>query len=195
MSKKDTEFKRNICFSFFEDYRLTAKEIEEDFGKAAVADFYNAIIDYALYEQEPILKGAVKYVWPTIKTTIDKSIEKRSCGFGKTDVDKTNAVLKYLEEHPNASQREVSKATNISLGKVNSVFKTLSNTNPNTITNTNTNTITNTTLEREREHPQKSSEDEKSYIKSEFFSVQDDREREREHLSHSDQSNQIEPTK
>ena len=60
-------------FIFFNDYRETAKEIEEEYGKEAVADYYNAIIDYALYGNEPKLdKGLLKYVWCITKEKIDK---------------------------------------------------------------------------------------------------------------------------
>ena len=165
------EFDRKVCFSFFEDYRKTAKEIENDFGKEDVLDYYNAIIDYALYEIEPEIKGVLKYTWYTTKTTIDKSIERRSKGFGKEDTEKTDKVLEYVKDNPNATQREISEATGVSLGKVNNVLKevnkecnsttdanTYTNTIPttNTLSDTNTYTvscsITNTTSEREHEH-------------------------------------------
>ena len=64
-------------FKFSEDYRLTAKEIEKDYGKEVVADFYNSIIDYALYETEPILNGPIKYAWPTLKVVIDRSMARK----------------------------------------------------------------------------------------------------------------------
>jgi len=156
MKKKEKEFERNVCFTFFEDYRLTAKELEEDFDKDIVADYYNAIIDYALYGVEPEPKGAIKYIWHTTKTTIDKSIERRANGFGREDKEKTEKVLKYKAEHPEATQKEISEKTGVSVGKVNKVFKDLkdnsSNTDSNTNTNSNSNSSSNTTNEREREH-------------------------------------------
>lgn len=193
----ENEFKRNICFSFFEDYRLVAKEIENDFGKEPVADYYNAIIDYALYEKEPNLTGVIKYVWPTTKTTIDKSIERRAIGFGKSNEDKTNAILMYLEQHPDATQREIARETGISLGKVNSVLKnTRIDSNSNSCSNSITNT--NTSDEREREHPQNSFEAKNYRVDNEFsdcsstFTNERSFEHKNEHLN---QSNQIEPTK
>ena len=195
------EFKRNICFSFFEDYRLAAKEIENDFGKEPVADYYNAIIDYALYGKEPNLTGVIKYVWPTTKTTIDKSIERRAVGFGKSNEDKTNAILMYLEQHPGASQREIAKETGISLGKVNSVLKNIhTDSDSNTCSNTCSNSITNTntSYEREREHPQNNVEAENYSTNNEFFECSSafTNERSYEHKNeHPNQSSQIEPTK
>lgn len=155
MNKK--EFNRNICFTFFEDYRKTAKEIEEDFGKEAVADFYNAIIDYALYEIEPELKGVLKYTWHTIKTTIDKNVEKRSSGF-RENTEQTEKILKYKEENPKATQREIAEATGVSLGKVNKVLKASSITSSITNTITNTSSSSNTIREHEHEHEEKKEE-------------------------------------
>ncbi len=157
MSNK--EFNRNVCFTFFEDYRKTAKEIEEDFGKEAVADFYNAIIDYALYEIEPELKGVLKYTWHTIKTTIDKNVEKRSSGF-RENTEQTEKILKYKEENPKATQREIAEATGVSLGKVNKVLKASSITSSitNTITNTSSSSSSNTIREHEHEHEEKKEE-------------------------------------
>lgn len=170
MSNK--EFNRSVCFTFFEDYRKTAIEIENDFGKEAVCDYYNAIIDYALYEIEPELKGVLKYTWHTTKTTIDSSVNRRASGF-REDTEATEKILEYKRQNPNATQREIADATNTSVGKVNKALKSLnntpnpdtntdtssssdSNTYPNSITNTSSNT--NTIREREREHAHASPE-------------------------------------
>lgn len=159
------EFDRSICFMFFEDYRKTAKEIEEDFGKEAVADYYNAIIDYALYENEPELKGAVKYVWHTTKTTIDKSIERRSNGFRREDTEKTNRILEYKKENPEATQREIAEATGTSPGKVNKVLKSSSDSNTDSSSFTDSYSNTYTTREREREHDMKTKKEDNSSSK------------------------------
>lgn len=149
--KSNKEFKRNVCFSFFEDYRLTAKELEKDFDKSVVADYYNAIIDYALYGIEPELQGALKYVWHTTKTTIDKSIERREKGFRRENIEQTEAILKYKTENPDATQREIGLATRTSVGKVNKVLKECSSSSF-TGSNTNSNTTSITSSEREHEH-------------------------------------------
>lgn len=65
--KNNTNFIRNKCCMFFGTWVETAQTIEEDFGKAAKADFYDAILAYSLYETEPELTGPLKYVWPSIK--------------------------------------------------------------------------------------------------------------------------------
>lgn len=153
---KEKNFKRNICFTFFEDYRLSAKEIEADFGKEVVADYYNAIIDYALYGNEPELKGVLKYTWHTTKSTIDRSIERRANGFSRENTVQTDVVKKYKEEHPNATQREISKATGVSTGKVNKVLKNI-NGSSNSNTNSDTNSYSNSSSEREHEQSSYSS--------------------------------------
>lgn len=158
MNKSNKVFERNVCFTFFEDYRLTAKELEDDFGKEIVADYYNAIIDYALYEQEPELKGTIKYVWHTTKTTIDKSVERRSNAFGKADVETTKKILQYKENHPEATQRKIAEAVGCSPGKVNKVLKDYSS-NTYSNSNTDTNSSSNTCNEREREHVSLSSDE------------------------------------
>lgn len=142
------EFDRSVCFTFFEDYRITSQSIQEDFGKEAVADYYNAIIDYALYAIEPEVKGAIKYVWPTTKTTIDTSINRRSQGFAKENIEQTKAIIKYREDHPDATQREIATACSCSIGKVNKTLRdNLSdNSIPNSIPNTDSNTSSNTTV-------------------------------------------------
>lgn len=150
MSKN--EFNRSICFTFFEDYRKTAQELENDFGKEIVADYYNAIIDYALYGTEPELKGAIKYVWHTTKSSIDKSIQRRASGFSNSreNTEQTEKVIKYKEENPNATQREIADATGISVGKVNKVLKGSSFSNTDSITNSTS--TSNSISEREHEH-------------------------------------------
>ena len=156
MTKK--EFNRSVCFTFFEDYRKTAKEIEEDFGKETVADYYNAVIDYALYSIEPELKGVLKYVWHTTKSTIDKSIERRSSGF-REDTDLSEKILKYIEENPKATEREIAKAVKCSTGKVNKVKQkylyptstdSTSTSSSNTSTDSTSTSSSNTIREREQ---------------------------------------------
>ena len=156
--KSKKEFRRNVCFSFFEDYRLTAKELEKDFDKSMVADYYNAIIDYALYEEEPKLSGALKYIWYTTKTTIDKSVERRSNGFSRENVEQTDAVLKFKEENPGATQREISEATNVSVGKVNKVLqrKSYSDSISDSYTDSDSSTSSLSFTCSEREHEQDS---------------------------------------
>lgn len=120
-SKK--EFDRSMCFTFFEDYFLTAKEIEADLGCKEALEYYNAIISYALYGDNPELKGAIKYIWPTTKSNIDRSIDSRKRSFNGEDIEMTEKVLKYKKSHQEASQREIAEACGCSLHKVNNVLK------------------------------------------------------------------------
>lgn len=164
-AKIEKEFDRKVCFTFFEDYRKTAKEIEDEYGKDEVALYYNAIIDYALYGIEPEMKGVIRFVWHTTKSTIDKSIERRSNGFVREDTDKTEKVLEYKKQNPNATQREIAEATGISVGKVNKVLKNNLISNTDTNTDTITKSFANTTSEREYEHVSQKCSDDKREIK------------------------------
>lgn len=155
MSKTNPkEFDRSICFTFFEDFRKTASKLERDLGKEIVADYYNAIADYSLYGVMPELTGILEYIWPTTQTTIDKSIENRARGFLRGNTEQTETILAYKQEHPDASQNEIAKATGISKGKVNKVIKaqTVSDTIPYTDTTTNSVTTSNTIRDRDRDH-------------------------------------------
>lgn len=156
--QENKEFNRKICFTFFEDYRKTAKEIEGDYGKEGIADYYNAIIDYALYEIEPELKGVIKYIWHTTKTTIDKSIDRRARGFSREDTEMTEKIQKYKRENPSATQREIAEATGSSIGKVNKTLKNTSDTNADSSAFSNTTSITNACIEHEHEQTFKTEE-------------------------------------
>ena len=79
MSSK--EFDRSICFTFFNSYKKTAEVIEEQFGAKAALDYYNAIIDYALYGIEPELDDCLVYAFHRTKVSIDSSIKKRNESF------------------------------------------------------------------------------------------------------------------
>ena len=139
------EFDRSVAFTFYKEWKEDADIIEEDYGYEGKVKFYDAIIDYALYEIDPEMKPPVKYFWNTIKEKIDASQEHRSRGFSKTDTETSKKILDYKQEHPEASQREIADAIGCSLGKVNKTLKNDSNIN-NTNTDTTTNTTTSTTM-------------------------------------------------
>lgn len=162
----EKEFDRSICFSFFGDYRDTAKMIEEQAGTQDALAYYNAIADYALYDIEPQYDSvALKLVWPTTKTTLDASIRRRKRGFAREDTDQTKRILEERAKDPDATQRELAERAKASIGKVNKVLSrqvaedgddapgsssadtdTAADTNPDSITGSNTGN------EREREH-------------------------------------------
>lgn len=139
MAKSNKEFERDLCFTFYGSYRETAREIEADFGLEVVAKFYNAIMDYALYEKEPELEGVLKYVWHTTKTTIDASVQRRSRGFNGEDVEMTERIMKYMEENPDATERQIAEDCGCSKGKVGKVKKQLATNNSNNNLNNNSN--------------------------------------------------------
>lgn len=118
-------FRRDMCCMVFEDHRITASELEKECGKEAALDYYNAILDYSLYDIEPNLTGAVKFLWPVTKTGLDRSIENRSRGFRQEDTELTEKILQHKKDNPCASQRDIAKAVGCSVGKVN---KSLNNT-------------------------------------------------------------------
>ena len=64
-----------------------------------------------------------------LKNTIDANQERRAQGFNRENTDQTDAILKYVELHPDATQREIANATNCSIGKVNKVLSNNSNDN------------------------------------------------------------------
>lgn len=144
-------FDRSVCFSFFGDYKQTADEIEKEYGMEAALAYYKALSSYALYDEEPELTGVVKILWPTTRTTIDSSIKRRRSGFGE-DTAKTEEILQYKKDNPEASQRNVAEAVGCSPGKVNKVLK---NTDLDTGTfsgaYSNSNPPSNAIRERERE--------------------------------------------
>ena len=141
--KNDKGFDRSIAFTFYAEWAQDADTIEEDYGLEGKAKFYDAIVNYALFEITPEMKPPIKYFWNTIQEKIDASQNHRARGFTRENTEQTEAILKYIEENPNASEREIAVAVGCSNGKVNKVKqKYLSTTN----TSTNTTTSSSTTV-------------------------------------------------
>ena len=80
------------------------------------------IIKYALYEEEP-KDPMVQLFVEGLKGQIDGSQNRRARGFSNENIEQTKLIIKYHEEHPDASQNEISKALGISKGKVNKVIQ------------------------------------------------------------------------
>lgn len=116
----DKVFDQSVCFSFFGDYKQTADEIEKEFSAEEALNYYKDLCNYALYNTEPVLSGIRKILWPTTKTTVDSSIKRRRSGFGE-DTDKSEEILQYKRDNPDATQRGIADAVGCSLGKVNKV--------------------------------------------------------------------------
>ena len=134
---KEKVFDRSVAFTFYKEWKQDADTIEEDFGAEVKAAYYDAIINYALFEIEPEMKAPIKYFWNSIKEKIDASQKNRSKGF-REDTEMTQKIINYKASNPTASQRTIAEAVGCSAGKVNKVL----NTNTNTTTNTSTSTTT-----------------------------------------------------
>ena len=134
---KEKIFDRSVAFTFYKEWKQDADTIEEDFGIEVKAAYYDAIINYALFEIEPEMKAPIKYFWNSIKEKIDASQKNRSRSF-REDTEMTQNIINYKAANPTASQRTIAEALGCSVGKVNKVL--------NTNTSTNTSTSTNTTM-------------------------------------------------
>lgn len=142
------EFNRNVCFTFFESYLEGADKMVSACNKEFAYDYLTAIIRYALYKEEsenPMINAMVS----ALKNTIDANQKKRENGFLGEDKEQTEAIIKYYEEHPDATEREVAKAVKCSKGKVHNVkikyivSNDTSNANPNVNNNLNNNNNSN----------------------------------------------------
>ena len=141
--RNNNVFDRSVAFTFYKEWKEDADTIEEDFGAEGKAKFYDAIINYALFEVEPEMKAPIKYFWNTIKEKIDASQGHRSRGFIREDTGMTQKVIDYKQQNPEASVRDVAKAVGCSIGKVS---KSLNSTPISTYTTITTPTSTTTTV-------------------------------------------------
>lgn len=141
MSKTQKVFDRSVAFTFYKEWKQDADTIEEDFGAEVKAAYYDAIINYALFEIEPEMKAPIKYFWNSIKEKIDASQGHRKRSF-REDTELTNKIIDYRAANPTASQRNIAEAIGCSTGKVNKVLNTDTSTNTNTSTSTSTSTNT-----------------------------------------------------
>lgn len=140
MKQNTKEFKRNVCFSFFESYLEQAIAIKNTMNIETAYEYLIAVIEYGLYKKEPE-NPLTNMLMCGLKNTIDANQERRAQGFNRENTNQTDAILKYVELHPDATQREIANATNCSVGKVNKVLSDNSNDNGNG--NNNSNTYTN----------------------------------------------------
>lgn len=118
--KESKEFFRNVCFTFFESYLEGAEKMAEAQGKEFAFDYLTGIIRYALYEEESE-DFMINAMVSALKNTIDANQSKRATGFTGENKEQTEAILKYYQEHPEASEREVADAVGCGKTKVNKV--------------------------------------------------------------------------
>lgn len=137
MKENVKEFKRNVCFVFFESYLEQGKKLKKLWGAEKAYEYFVALIEYGLYKKETD-DPEIDMIVSGLKNTIDANQEKRAKGFEREDTEQTKTILEYKNKHPEASQREIANATNCSVGKVN---KVLSNNNVNINTNANSNSV------------------------------------------------------
>lgn len=147
---KEKVFDRSVAFTFYKEWKQDADTIEEDFGAEVKAAYYDAIINYALFEIEPEMKAPIKYFWNSIKEKIDASQKNRSKGF-REDTEMTQKIINYKASNPTASQRTIAEAVGCSAGKVNKVLNTNTTTNTSTSTTTTMNVNVNTHAQDEEE--------------------------------------------
>ena len=147
---KEKVFDRSVAFTFYKEWKQDADTIEEDFGVEVKAAYYDAIINYALFEIEPEMKAPIKYFWNSIKEKIDASQKNRSRGF-REDTEMTQKIINYKASNPTASQRTIAEAVGCSAGKVNKVLNTNTTTNTSTSTSTTMNVNVNTHAQDEEE--------------------------------------------
>lgn len=126
------EFKRNVCFTFFESYLEQAKAIMTQMGVEKAYGYLIAVIEYGLYQKESE-DPVANMLMCGLKNTIDANQQKRAQGFTRENADQTEIILEYKKTHPEATQREIAEATKCSLGKVNKALASdsTSNRNPN----------------------------------------------------------------
>ena len=140
-SKK--EFDRSICFTFFESYLEQGELVNMNLGSEACANYFIALCRYALYQEESD-DLMIKMLISGLKNTIDAGQNKRAKSFKGEDVDMTNKILKYKEDNPDASYRQIADALGCSKSKVGKVLSNNSNLNSNSNNNSNSNLNNNT---------------------------------------------------
>ena len=156
------EFDRSVCFQFYESYLEQAELVKEQLGPELCAEYFIALAKYGLYQEEsdnPIIKMLVS----GLKNTIDAGQTKRARGFNGENKEKTEAILKYKQEHSDASQREIANACGCSIGKVNKVINSNLNSNNNINNNSNSNinsvNVNVNTEEKKKENPKRKIDD------------------------------------
>ena len=132
------EFDRSVCFQFYASYLEQAELVYEQLGPEMCAEYFIALVKYGLYQEEsdnPMIKMLIS----GLKNTIDAGQLKRERAFNGENKELTEKIIKYKEETPDATQREIADACKCSIGKVNKSLNSNSNNNINNNSNTNSN--------------------------------------------------------
>lgn len=136
-------YKRNVCFTFFESYLQQGELIKEQFGDEKCAEYFISLIRYALYEETPD-DPIIRIFITGLMNTIDANQEKRKRGFVKEDTELTQNIIDYKNQNPDSTQREIAEACQCSPAKVNKVLKNSNYLNSNANVNDNLNHNINT---------------------------------------------------
>lgn len=139
----NTQFRRNVCFSFFESYLKQGLLIKEQLGDKICSEYFIGLAEYALYKVTPA-DPQINMLITGLKDTIDAGQSKREKAFRGEDIELTRKILSYIEEYPEASEREIAKALECSNGKVNKVKQKYGISNKNNNFNPNLNSNNNT---------------------------------------------------
>ena len=93
------EFKRNVCFMFFESYLKSADKIEEQFGTEIAYEYLTGIVRYALYQEKPYNEMIEAMIAPLFGS-IDAKQKKRELGFYREHADMEEVIARYNEKYP-----------------------------------------------------------------------------------------------
>ena len=118
-------FDRTICFTVFREWVETIQYMAETNSQQAL-DAFLVLSNFCLYGEEPAVESNPWGVaWPVVSAEARRSISNRRRGFGTEDTVLTDAIKAYHIAHPEASQRAIADTLHCSLGKVNSVLRSL----------------------------------------------------------------------
>jgi hypothetical protein len=134
------EFDRSVCFQFYESYLEQAVLVKEQLGPEMCAEYFIALVRYGLYQEEST-KPMIKMLISGLKNTIDAGQLKREKAFCGENKELTKQIIKYKEDNPNSTQREIADACQCSVGKVNKTLNSNNNINNNSNTNSNNNSV------------------------------------------------------
>lgn len=98
------EFKRDICFTFFEGYLKSADKIAEQFGKDVAYEYLTGIARYALYQEEPY-DDRIYAMTSHLFYSIDKRQKRREEWFNRDCDSMEEVILKYNMKYPEIIKR------------------------------------------------------------------------------------------
>ena len=116
------EFDRSKCFTFYGSYATQGKRIRKLYGDKMAADYYEAIIDYALNKKPIEDEKLMLLIGDTLLETVNSSQKRRARGFGE-DMELTRSIIELVRDRPGISQNDIASELHCSKGKVNQALK------------------------------------------------------------------------